>query len=176
MSPWSPQRIADRMQIEELLYLYCRAIDRIDTGLLATLFHADAMIDKGDGVISVAGFAANVARRHPGVPRASHMVTNHLIEFTGADAAFVESWCLAIEQHPGASDGDPSVDRIYRVRYGDLCERREKQWAIARRTFVIDHVMSVMVDPTLAPDMAGRIQGRRDRDDAIERLRRGEPS
>ena len=52
-----------------------------------------------------------VAQRHPTVPRASHMVTNHLIDFTVPDDAFVESWCLAIEQHPAAGDG-ASIDRV----------------------------------------------------------------
>lgn len=158
------------MQIAERLYLYCRAIDRIDIDLLATVFHPDAVIDKGDGEVPVAAFIATVAARHPGVPRASHMVTNHLIEFTGTDAAFVESWCLAIEQHPGA-DG-PNIDRVYRVRYGDRFDRQAGEWRIAHRTFVVDHVMSVPVDPALTPDMGGRFEGRRDRDDAIERLRR----
>ncbi|OJY53842.1 MAG: hypothetical protein BGP17_07315 [Sphingomonas sp. 67-41] len=170
MDEWSPQRIVDRMQIAERLCLYCRAIDRIDIGLLATVFLSDAVIDKGDGAVPVACFIANVAARHPGVPRASHMVTHHLIDFTAPEAAFVESWCLAIEQHP-AADG-PTIDRVYRVRYGDRFARREGEWRIAHRTFVVDHVMSVPVDPALAPDMGGRYEGRRGPDDVISQLRR----
>lgn len=168
MRDWSPERIVDRLQIDEQLYLYCRAIDRIDMALLATVFHPDAIIDKGDGAVPVADFIATVAARHPGVPRASHMVANRLIEFTAANEAFVESWCLAIEQHAGT----PAVDRIYRVRYGDSFARRDGRWRIARRSFVVDHVLNAPVDPALILDMSGRYEGRRDLDDVIEQLRR----
>ncbi|PJI89483.1 nuclear transport factor 2 family protein [Sphingomonas koreensis] len=172
MRDWSPQRIVDRLQIEEQLYLYCRAIDRIDMALLASVFHPDAIIDKGDGAVPVADFIATVAARHPGVPRASHMVANHLIEFTAADTAFVESWCLAVEQHRGT----PAVDRIYRVRYGDSFARGDGGWRIAHRSFVVDHVLNAPVDPALILDMGGRHEGRRDLDDVIERLRRSPPA
>src|SRR3546814_15519030 len=74
MNSWSPERIADRLQIQEVLYRYCRAIDRIQTYILASVFHPDAIVDKGDDRGSVTDFIAAVAARHPGVPHASHMV------------------------------------------------------------------------------------------------------
>src|SRR3546814_625893 len=157
MNSWSPERIADRLQIQEVLYRYCRAIDRIQTDILASVFHPDAIVDKGDDRGSVTDFIAAVAARHPGVPHASHMVTNMLIDFLGVDSAFVESWCLALEQHPSLAAGAPTVDRVYRVRYGDRFERRDGSWRIAERTFVMDHVLRVAVDPALTPDNSGQI-------------------
>jgi ketosteroid isomerase-like protein len=170
---WSAERVADRLQIGDVLYRYCGAIDRIQPdALMEKVFHADALIDKGGAPYPVAEFVANVAARHPGVPHASHMVTNILIDFVDDDTAFVESWCLALERHPPAGSESRTVDRVYRVRYGDRFERRgDGRWRIARRTFVTDHILSSVADFALDPPAGGRIAGRRDADDAIVRLR-----
>ncbi|EQA98447.1 hypothetical protein FHS51_002188 [Sphingobium wenxiniae] len=170
---WSAERIADRLQISDVLYRYCGAIDRIQPdALMDRVFHADALIDKTGTPYPVAEFVANVAARHPGVPNASHMVTNILIDFVDTDTAFVESWCIALERHPPAGADGRTVDRVYRVRYGDRFERRgDRRWRIATRTFVIDHVLSAAADPALDPPAAARIEGRRDADDAIVRMR-----
>ncbi|CAN5238066.1 hypothetical protein BH10PSE13_BH10PSE13_25160 [soil metagenome] len=174
---WSVERLADRLQISEVLYRYCGAIDRIQPdALMDRVFHADALIDKTGAPYPVAEFVANVAARHPGVPNASHMVTNVLIDFVDDDTAFVESWCIALERHPPVGSESRTVDRVYRVRYGDRFERRGQsesggQWRIALRTFVIDHILSTVADFALDPPAAGRIAGRRDADDAIVRLR-----
>ncbi|MGE0154908.1 MAG: nuclear transport factor 2 family protein [Reyranellaceae bacterium] len=165
---WTPGRVADRLAIQEILHRHCRALDRLQLDGLAALYHPDAVIERSGVGSSVREFVADVGRRHAGVPHASHMVTNMLVDFLGPDRAFVESWCLALEQHPGAAR---TVDHIHRVRYGDVFERRDGTWRIARRMFVTDHVMGVVADPALAPSMAGRTRGRRDADDPIARAR-----
>lgn len=172
---WSAERVADRLQIQEVLYRYCGAIDRIQPGaLMDNVFHADATIDKTGTPYPVAEFVATVAARHPGVPKASHMVTNYLVDFLDADTAFVESWCLALERHPPTDIETRTIDRVYRVRYGDRFERRaDRRWRIASRTFVLDHVLSTAADPGLEPPPVERLEGRRDADDPIVAIRRG---
>ena len=109
-----------------MLYRYCAAIDRIQPdALIANVFHADATIDRSGAPFPVAEFVAAVAARHPGVPNASHMVSNMLIDFLDRDSAFVESWCLALERHPPSGPESRTIDRIYRVRYGDRFERTQ---------------------------------------------------
>ncbi len=169
MQDWSPERVADRMQIHEVLYRYCRAIDRIQVkSLEAEVFHPDAMIDKTGEAVPLAVWMAEVAARHPGVPRASHMVMNPIVEFLGPDSAFVESWCLASERHPETGG---IVDRVFRVRYGDRFERRGGLWRIVRRTFVVDHVMSLPLDAALDPPAGARNDGRRDAGDPLLQMR-----
>jgi hypothetical protein len=164
--------MADRAQIQEILYLYCRGIDRVQTGILAQIFHIDAMIDKGAGPYPVAQWIGEVAARQPQIPRASHMVTNFLIDFLDEDSAFVESWALALEQHPGPSEGDTGVDHVFRARYGDVFERREGAWRIALRTYVADHTLNVAVIPALAPKSTTvRSMGRRDASDPVLEMR-----
>src|SRR3546814_5041871 len=115
MNSWSPERIADRLQIQEVLYRYCRAIDRIQTDILASVFHPDAIVDKGDDRGSVTDFIAAVAARHPGVPHASHMVTNMLIDFLGVDSAFVER----SEEHTS------ELQSLMRISYAVFCLKKK---------------------------------------------------
>lgn len=169
---WTPERLADRMQIQETLYLYCRAIDRIDSDLLRTVFHPDVEIDRGDVCIDRETFVRNVAKRHPTVPYATHQVMNFLIDFLAPDRAFVESYCLALEQHPPAETSAPTVDRIYRVRYGDTFERRAGVWRIGHRMMVIDHVQDAAIDPSLVQPLPLQNVGQRNANDPIQLKRR----
>jgi hypothetical protein len=169
MNDWSAERVADRLQIHEVLYRYCRAIDRLQLDLLTEeVFHADALIDKSGDPVPLATWMAEVASRHPGVPQASHMVMNPIVEFTGPHAAFVESWCLASERHPAETG---CVDYVFRLRYGDVFERRAERWKIARRSFVIDQVIRVPFEGVLDPLAGARLQGRRDDTDPLLRQR-----
>ena len=169
---WTPERVADRLQITEVLYLYCRAIDRIQPAdLAAKVFHPDAVIDKTGNPVPVADFIANVAERHPGVPRASHMTVNPIVEFIGADSAFVESWCLALERHVPSAEETRTIDRVFRVRYGDVFERRGGRWLIASRTFGRDHVLSGPYDPALEPVGLALLDGVRGAEDPLVRMR-----
>ena len=164
-SDWTPDRIADRMAIEDVLAQYCRAVDRIDIDLLRDVFHPDATIENGPNTGGVDGFLAAVAQRHPTVPFAMHMVMNKLIDFLSPDRAFVETWCLAMERQT------PEADLIVRVRYGDIFEKRDGAWAISHRATVLDHVMSVPVAEGPMPLMQGRLVGKRGPDDPLALMR-----
>jgi len=168
MEDWSSARVADRLQLSELLYSYCRAIDRIDLSLLEQVFHEDATVDIGNYRGDPAGFIALVAERHPGVPRAVHMVTNVLVDFIDVDLAFSESWCLAIEEQPTSTG---VIDRTFRVRYGDLVERRAGAWRIAHRLTVFDHISTAEVNPQRDAGMLDRHRGVRGDGDPIEKMR-----
>jgi hypothetical protein len=170
-SNYTPERIADRLAIQEALHRYCRGVDRIQLKILASVFHEDATLDYGAHKFTREQFLTNVGTRHPTVSYASHMVMNFLIDFLGADRAFVETWGLALEQHPAADGKGPSIDRTYRVRYGDIFEMRAGDWRVAKRILVMDHVMSATVDPALAPNLTDRLMGRRDAKDPILQAR-----
>lgn len=154
---WSPARVADRMQIQEQLSRYGRAVDRIQIGALAAVFHDDAVIVNGSVETPVADFLANVGRRHPGVPVGSHFTGNVVIDFIGPDTAFVESYSLAFEQHPPVGGEGPVIDRLARVRNADVFERRDGVWRIARRMGVRDHVTFHLVNPQQLDPLTGKV-------------------
>lgn len=167
----SLQRLLDRAEIEDVLHRYCRGVDRIQLDVLASVFHPDAVIDYGAIQRTAQEFVAYVGEKHPKVPFASHMVMNKLIDFLSPQKAFVESWCLALERHPPNKDGAFDIDRVFRVRYGDIFEKRGGAWRIAKRMTVIDHVLSAPVDPALQLPPSGRFEGRRDADDPVMKMR-----
>lgn len=91
------------------------------------VFHVDATIDNGHFKGSPEAFAAMVRERHARIPKSLHMIANVLIDFTRPHRAFVESYGLALEQHPGEGAG-PDLDRVVRVRYADEFEERSGEW------------------------------------------------
>jgi hypothetical protein len=99
------------------------------------------------------------------------MITNQQIDFLGAERAFVESWCLAVEEHPAIAGSEPSSNHVHRVRYGDLFVRQGWEWRISSRTYVTDHVMSAPVRADMLPPTTGRYQGVRGPADPISVLR-----
>lgn len=166
------ERLLDRSEIEAALVEYCRAVDRIDVAALRRVFHPDAIVRKGGSPMTRDEFVDNVARRHPTVIAATHMVGNVMVDWIARDRAFVQTYCLAVERHPDRAGPATWVDHVYRVRYGDVFERRDGLWRISERQFATDHIMEVPVMPQVEELMSTRVQGERSSDDVIERMRR----
>lgn len=88
------QELSDRLEINELLTRYARAVDRKDWDLYSQVFTPDADIDytsaggiKGDTETQAKWLADALAQ----FPATQHMIANVGIEFTGDDTANVES-------------------------------------------------------------------------------------
>lgn len=83
------QEVADRQAITDLLYRYCRAMDRIDHELGYGIWHDDGEADYGENVFqgSGRGFIDHVCEQHSHLINHSHQVTNVVIELNGDKAA-----------------------------------------------------------------------------------------
>jgi hypothetical protein len=144
-------RLADRLDIQELLYRYARAVDRKDWDGVRAVYHPDAHDDHGNYKGNVDGFVENLKKRHAFIEQSMHCVTNCIIEFDGTDSALVESYYLTYQRVlPEAGD----VRRNYLCRetltdadavqgqaigrFVDRVERRNGEWRIARRTVVFE--------------------------------------
>jgi hypothetical protein len=149
------ETISAHIEIRQVLYRYCRGVDRGDEALLRRVYHPDATDDhgtwKGRGVDFAAYIVASLDRQQ-GV--AQHHITNVLIELDG-DAARVESYFVAFHPYP-AQTADPAredtaagaaagtapgaSERIAFVggRYLDRFERRGGEWRISDRKVVLD--------------------------------------
>ncbi|MBU6266482.1 MAG: nuclear transport factor 2 family protein [Sphingomonadales bacterium] len=120
-----------REDIRLLLAGYCRAVDRADAGLMASLFWDDAEVISG----VVNGPAGDFAREIAAFVTANldscfHSIANEWIEVTG-DHAVGEHYILA-HNRAGAED------TLTGGRYLDRYERRGGVWKIASRVFVCD--------------------------------------
>lgn len=177
------ERLADRAQIQDALYRWCRAVDRLDYEAIRGVFHPDAVDSHGMFEGGVDGLIGWLRERHRTMPFAMHSISNMLIEFAGRDLALVETYCLVVQRHSAegaaslaaiagkeASHGRP-VDVLACARYVDRFERREGEWRIAHRKVVWDYVTMNQV-PESAAELSGDwTVGRRDAGDYIYRAR-----
>jgi len=157
------QALLDREAIRQLVFSYCRAVDRRDFALLATLYHADAT---DDHTPYFCGPAREFLAQLPGIVAAnrltSHQVTNTLIAVDG-DRAEGEIHTLAYHLMD-AEDGP--VDFLVGGRYLDRYVREHGRWLFMHRKIVLDWSSRrpTSFDPARA-SAAGAVLGRCDAGD-----------
>jgi hypothetical protein len=152
-------RLADRLDIQELIYRYARAVDRKDWDGVRAVYHPDAYDDHGNYKGDIDGFIESLKKRHALIEQSMHCVTNCIIEFDGPDSALVESYYLTYQRIlPEA--GDVRLNYLCREpltnadamqgqaigRFVDRVTRRNGEWRIARRSVVYEIYRG---DPTL---------------------------
>ena len=127
--------LEDKAAITDLIYRYCRAVDRIDVDLGRSIWHADAVADYGDfyrgpgrDVIDL------ICSQHERTLACSHQVTNILIEVDG-DRAASESYAIAALRM-AAESGERQI--TVWTRYLDRWSKRGGQWALDKRQEVRD--------------------------------------
>lgn len=178
----------DRQEIEHVLKLYCRAIDRCDLELLLTIYHPDGTDDHGAFSGNAMEFAETIIPSlRDGILDGMHSVTHCTIDVEG-DFATSESYYWAYQRAPGGEEAvtaffgpdyaartkaDGSINGCHDYycggRYIDLFERRDGQWKILRRK--ITNEWNDIRPSTRITD-AGHVAhynlpGRRDRQDPV---------
>ena len=85
--------LADRQEITDLIYRYCRSMDRIDASLGYTIWHHDAVADYGADIYqgSGRGFIDHVCAVHRQTLAHSHQIANIIIQLD-VDRAASESY------------------------------------------------------------------------------------
>jgi hypothetical protein len=167
-------RLADRVEIMEVLARYCRGVDRCDEATLAGVYHPDALDDHGTFTGPAQEFAAwAVAGARTFWHSSHHTVHNVMIDWLDVDAARVESYVLGVNRRvdapaEGSQGGGHGPIEVFAGRYLDRFERRDGVWKIADRRALRD------VDTLLERrGWAGRIpEGGRHPDDPTYRTDR----
>lgn len=142
MSDQAIQRVVDRDAIREVLYRYCRGVDRKCRAELEQVYWPDGTDDHGHAVDAAADQAIPgpeyVDRVLEGVAamRTAHHLTNILIEFDGADSARSEAYFVALHELDSGGGGEKFIQLS--GRYLDRFEKRGGAWRIARRLLVFD--------------------------------------
>lgn len=162
---WS--ELLDKQQITEVLYRYCRGIDRNDVALALAVFHPDAMDNHTGTPIPIAEVARRLRSPERGVLKAvTHTLSNILISLEG-DVAHSEAYFLASHRltHEGRD-----MDWVVSGRYLDRFERRDRAWRISvrRAVFDWDRLEEVRLPPvgvTISRSIEGALRGRTDRTD-----------
>ena len=131
----TPQQVCDEANIRAVLNRYSRAIDRCDMELLKTVYWPDAIDDHAIFVgnpVEFAEFVTPILRDR--TKATMHTLSNTMIELEG-DVALTETYVRAYHhmEHNGKK-----VDVILGGRYLDRFARRNGEWRVAERTFVLD--------------------------------------
>jgi hypothetical protein len=133
------RQLLDKQEIYEVLLRYTRGLDRLDSALLASCYHADAWHDHGMWKGPAVEFVEYCATTLATMDRTLHVVENALITLDGEASAAAETYCAAL--HRVASTKSPSgfANHTVHLRYVDRFERRDGgPWRIARRTVVFE--------------------------------------
>lgn len=154
--------LAAKQSITEVIYRYCRALDRMDLELAATIWHPEGTADYGPSMFqgTGAGFIAWVWEQHTAMHSHSHQITNVLIELDGDRAASEAYVTAALRTESGP---DEPIEIVSRGRYVDRWSYRHGRWAIDHRQFAEDFTTFMSV--TNAVPAASVTSSRRDATD-----------
>lgn len=131
------EELLAREQIRDVLYRYCRGVDRGDAELIASVYHADAVDEHGAFRGPGVDFAQFIVGAMDAVSIVGqHHLTNILIQVDGHSAA-AESYFIAMHPHQPEDEAAP-VLAVVGGRYLDHFECREGVWKIAHRQVVLD--------------------------------------
>ncbi len=170
--------LAAKHAITEVLYRYCRAMDRMDRELALSCWHGDGTDDHAPNYTgSAAGFLDWVWPVHAGFIQTRHATANVLIDLEG-DRAGVESYVSIVLR---ARRADGLVDLFTQGRYLDDFEHRDGVWAIRHRRSVsewhrVERVRETVADfrdpPLVVASATGGIplKGTRDHSDPSYKL------
>ena len=136
--------LLNKQAITEVLYRYCRAMDRIDRAATLAIWHPDGTCNYS----STAGvpdmlfrdYLTGSTKSRQGFANHSHQITNILIEVEGDRAVSEAYFTASLQTVP--QDGTVT-EHLWRGRYLDRWSRRggpgaENQWAIDHRQVVFD--------------------------------------
>jgi hypothetical protein len=166
-------RIAATFAITEVLYRYCRGLDRMDVPLAKSVWHPDGTahysgLYEGSGH----GFVDWVMELHRPMVCHSHQITNVLVEVDdGGTTAGSEAYVtVRLRCHDA---GGRLVDIVGAGRYCDRWSLRDGRWAIDDRTYVGDlttvHPVPEGRPPLTPAAPVAPVVGQRDTDDASYR-------
>ena len=154
-----------KQEITEVIFKYCRCMDRCDKELAKEIFHPDARVDYGEQMYqgSGYGFVDMALSGHALHMSHSHQHGNILIRIDGNRAYSELYGDVTLRRRDEHGD---LVDSRNLGRYLDLWEKREDgRWRIAERLFLLD------LDQTgPAPGAVFEATGKRDRTDPSYRL------
>jgi hypothetical protein len=150
--------IADRQAITDLIYRYCRSVDRLDIPLGHSIWHEDGQADYGAAVYqgNGRGVIDHICAQHLHTLHHSHQVSNIVIDLDG-DRAGSESYVTA---NLRMKRGDQLLQMSVWGRYIDQWSCRNGRWGLDKRISVrdFDEVREVKA-------MYDHDVGRRDRSD-----------
>jgi ketosteroid isomerase-like protein len=151
--------VVAQLAIRDVLYRFCRGVDRGDPQAMFSAFHPGATDSHGPG--GPEQIVPMLVQRFDETPRVGqHHITNvHAV--VDGDVAAVESYFLLFNAQPEERGGEHD---LVGGRYLDRFERRNGEWRIAAREIVVDVARSALFGSDLAGALPYATGGRREKD------------
>jgi hypothetical protein len=121
--------------IRDVLYRYCRGIDRCDRELLMSVYWPDGVDNHGMFNGRASDYCDYVIPLLQTMARTMHHLTNILIELDGLEMARVETYFLALHE---LKNGGELSELVVAGRYLDRFDRRGGEWKIKERFVLLD--------------------------------------
>lgn len=144
------QELLDKQAITEVLQRYSRTLDWLDDDGQAGCFWPDAPIDYGFFTGTAADFLPVVMQIERASQRRWHFLSAPAIAFTAPDHAQVECYGMATgirQQDDGSWSGG-----LYGGRYLDEFAKKDGEWRIAQRKYVMDWKLPLDDQPGNEPN------------------------
>ena len=176
-------RLLDKQEIQEVVYAYCRGIDRRDLDAVRACYHPDATDEHGSFSGTVDAYLEWVDRLLARYSWTMHFVGNILIDFYNEqsdvegiedgnnesdeiDVAAAESYGISLHR---SEEVKPYLNLAIGFRYLDRFERRKGRWKIFERVAVSEWSIQIPKEAWWEiPDSLRK--GQRDRGDALYAL------
>jgi 3-phenylpropionate/cinnamic acid dioxygenase small subunit len=130
------ERIADKLEITDVLYRYATALDQRDWALLAEVFAPEAVYTMGarGDFTGPEAIGAKIASLIGGYESTQHMITNPVIEING-DAARASCYLHGQHYMPDQRTGGNTYEMG--GTYRDELARTAAGWRITRRVLEV---------------------------------------
>ena len=142
------QELLDKQAITEVMNRYSRTLDWLDDEGQASCYWPDAAIDYGFFVGTAEEFVPTVMEVERASKRRWHMLSSVQIDLRDDSHASVECYGLAV----GINDREgPMKGNLYGGRYLDEFEKRDGEWRISKRKYIMDWTLPLPEQPDGSP-------------------------
>ena len=128
------QELLDKKACEEVLMRYGRTQDWLDEPGQGSCFWPDADVDFGFFKGNGEDWVRTVMEHERAAVRRWHMSTSVMVQIDGNRA---KAECYGIAAGSAEVDGH-LMDSVYGGRYLDELEKRDGEWRISKRTYILD--------------------------------------
>ncbi len=129
------QEMLDKAAIREVLWRYCRGVDRRDADIVTSCYHPDAHDDHAGNTYTGETVGQGLVDwMNEIMIKTTHNITTNTIEVNGDDAGS-ESYTTSMHIAKG-QDGGENRTMLSVARYIDRFERRNGEWRIISRLVV----------------------------------------
>ncbi|NBB24150.1 hypothetical protein GVM20_03305 [Porphyrobacter sp. SLTP] len=145
------QELLDKQAIQELIARYSRTLDWVDDAGQADCYWPDAAIDYGFFKGTAADFVPVVMAVERSTGRRWHLLSSLAVNLTSATTAEGECYGIALGFRR-EDEAEPYRGNMYGGRYLDQYEKRDGEWRISSRRYIMDWTMAMPDQPDASPN------------------------